>query len=75
VTVSAGLLAAPATSVPLSEPLPGATTQQADDWRGRYCTATSCAGAPSRPGSAALGFGSAVLAAGWIARRRQQLEI
>jgi hypothetical protein len=44
------------------------------DWRGRFCTTTSCTGRSTQPGSDALGFGSAVLAAGWIARRRRTLE-
>jgi len=39
-------------------------------WRGRYCTPTGCTGAPSNPWSVAAGFGGAVLAAGWIGRRR-----
>lgn len=88
VAVVTGLVAGPAAAsvpppgsslpsalrLPVANP-PGLTTgQPAGDWRGRYCTTPSCTGGSSQPGSAALGFGSAVLAAGWIARRRRPLE-
>ncbi len=40
-------------------------------WRGQYCTAIGCAGAPAKPWSVAIGFGGAALAAIWIGRRRK----
>jgi hypothetical protein len=50
---------------------PAAATRpsQAERWKGRFCTSTGCAGAPSSPWGMAAGFGTVVLAAGWIARR------
>jgi hypothetical protein len=42
---------------------------QAERWKGRFCTPTGCAGAASSPWGTAAGFGSVVLAAGWMARR------
>jgi hypothetical protein len=49
---------------------PGALIRaEAAAWRGRYCTLSSCAERSGSPGSA-LGFGMAVLATGWAARRR-----
>ena len=38
---------------------------------GRFCTFATCAGSTQPPWSAAIGFGAAALAAGWIARRRE----
>ena len=37
---------------------------------GRYCTTTSCGPSRAPSGSATLSFGLAVLAAGWVGRRR-----
>jgi hypothetical protein len=46
-----------------------APPSQVERWKGRFCTATRCAGAPSSPWGTAAAFGAVVLAAGWIARR------
>ena len=46
------------------------TLEDAARWKGRYCTVTSCAALPQHPWSAAIGFGAATFAAGWIGRRR-----
>jgi hypothetical protein len=59
-------------TVPLAMAL--SVGQPDGDWRGRFCTTASCTGRSPRSGSDALGFGAAVLAAGWIARRRRALE-
>ena len=49
---------------------PGALVRaEAAAWRGRYCTRPSCADRSGSPASA-LGFGMAVVATGWAARRR-----
>jgi hypothetical protein len=66
------LLAAPL-SVGAREPDPGASSglirADAAAWRGRYCTGPSCTNRRGSPASA-LGFGMAVVATGWVARRR-----
>jgi len=51
-------------SAPATEP------SQLERWKGRFCTATRCAGAPASPWSAGAGFAAAILAAGWISRRQ-----
>jgi hypothetical protein len=38
--------------------------------RGAFCTPLGCAGTRPSPGSEAVGFAVATLAAGWLARRR-----
>jgi len=43
---------------------------QIERWKGRFCTPTGCAGTPASPWGAAAGFGAAILATGWIARRQ-----
>ena len=40
-------------------------------WRRQVCTAPGCAGPASQPWVQAASFGAAVVAAGWIGRRRQ----
>ncbi len=40
-----------------------------EQWKGRFCTATSCRNAPASPISAAASFGAAILAIRWMARR------
>ena len=66
------LLAAPLAAGAL-EPEPvaasGLIRTDAAAWRGRYCTGPSCMNRRGSPASA-LGFGVAVVATGWVARRR-----
>jgi hypothetical protein len=76
IVAAAWLALAPATAV-AAAPEGGAETSlsatersQLERWKGRFCTATSCAGAPASPWSAAAGFASAILATGWISRRQ-----
>jgi hypothetical protein len=45
-----------------------------EQWKGRYCTPTGCAGTDESPWSRAAGFGAVVIATGWIARRRPSLD-
>jgi len=68
------LALAPATAV-AAAPEGGAAAEatersQLERWKGRFCTATRCAGTPASPWSAAAGFATAILATGWISRRQ-----
>jgi hypothetical protein len=46
-----------------------ANASEIEQWKGRFCTATSCRNAPASPISAAASFGAAILAIRWMARR------
>jgi hypothetical protein len=46
-----------------------ANASTVEQWKGRFCTATSCRNAPASPLSAAASFGAAILAIRWMARR------
>jgi hypothetical protein len=46
------------------------SAEEIEHWKGRYCTTPSCAPGSQNPWSAAIGFGTATLAAGWIGRPR-----
>ncbi|MEE9608319.1 MAG: hypothetical protein V3U03_11330 [Myxococcota bacterium] len=70
-TPPAARASAPAPAGTLSRAVaPARAAHPAAEWRGRYCTSTRCAGTRPSPWGQAAGFGAAVLAAGWIGRRR-----
>jgi hypothetical protein len=70
---SVALAAATAGAAEPEEDAPAAAIQrsQIERWKGRPCTRIGCAGVPASFWSAAAGFGAAVLASGWIARRQR----
>jgi hypothetical protein len=49
----------------------GSATTPAEQWKGRFCTKTSCAGSSAAPWGQAAAFGAAVAATGLLARRRE----
>jgi LPXTG-motif cell wall-anchored protein len=70
---SVALAAAAAGAAAPEEDAPTAAIQRSQIERstGRPCTRIGCAGVSASFWSTAAGFGAAVLAAGWIARRRR----
>jgi hypothetical protein len=48
----------------------GIQRSQIERWKGRFCTSTGCAEVPAAPWGMVAGFGAAVFASRWIARRQ-----
>ncbi len=66
-------LATPALAQPPGEVFPALemTASLAPGERGAFCTRYGCLRLPGSPLAMAAGFGLAVVAAGWVARRRR----
>ena len=64
-----GFSAAAGAATPEGLPPEAQRASAVEEWKGRFCTATSCRNTPASPLSAAASFGAAVLAIRWLARR------
>jgi hypothetical protein len=64
-----GVAASAGAATPDGTPSEKAKASAVEQWKGRFCTATSCRNVPASPLGAAASFGAAILAIRWMARR------